>query len=194
MIRKLLTGVLLASLAITALAPATVSANNGKSTIYDRVAGINARTGEFGTLLVAVGCVPAAGTIVELLDDKSQKLTLFAPTNKAFGKSIPASILTACANDTADAATRALVQDVLFDHVVVGDRVSKWELRRKARKDQPLITAGGPVEVSGSFWRPKLGTTNPFNEDGVRDKARICATRGAGNGVIQIVDRVIIGS
>lgn len=187
-IKKMLAGLMLAALAVTAIAPAA-SANGGTS-IVDKLSQVNARNGEFSTLLTAATCYDDIATA---LSDPSNRWTLYAPTNKAFGKSLNDAILGGAANCWADdAATKAVVKGVLLDHVVPR-RVSNFELRLKARRDGTLPTLDGRIDVSGSFFRPRLGTSHEINDPSVkRDKARVVGNLRAGKSVIRVIDRVII--
>lgn len=185
-IKKLMASVLLAALALTAIAPAA-SAGNSKS-VVDRLSQVSERTGEFSTLLTAASCFP---DIVKALDDGSARLTLFAPTNKAFAKSLNPGTLAAAA--ACDPAVKPIVEGVLLDHVVAR-RVSNLELRLKARRDGSINTLGGKVDVSGNFFRPRLGTNHDFNDElnVKRDKARVVFNLRAGKSVIRVIDRVIV--
>lgn len=185
--KKMLAGVLLAALAITAMAPAASAAGKGTS-IADRLIGISERNGQFSTLLTAASCFPG---IVEKLSDPSDRLTLYAPTNAAFEKSLNPGTLAAAA--ACDESVAPIVEGVLLDHVVER-RVSNFELRLKARRGGTIHTLGGPIDVSGSFFRPLLGTNHDFNDElnVKRDKARVVWNIRAGKSVIRVIDRVII--
>lgn len=188
-IKKMLAGVLLAALALTAIAPAA-SANGGTS-IADRLIGISERNGQFSTLLTAALCYD---DIAAALSDPSDRLTLYAPTNKAFAKSLNPGILAGAADCWKDAPeVKGIVKGVLLDHVAPR-RVSNFELRLKARRDGTINTLGGKVDVSGSFFRPLLGTNHDFNSElnVKRDKARVVGNLRAGKSVIRVIDRVII--
>jgi uncharacterized surface protein with fasciclin (FAS1) repeats len=82
MIKKLLAGVLLASLAVTAFAPAASAAPT--KNIVEKAIAVNARTGQFDTLLTAATCDYFDGAVVDILSSPDK--TLFAPTDFAFRK------------------------------------------------------------------------------------------------------------
>ena len=91
MFKKLMAGVLLASLAITAIAP-VASAAEGKGQIksnknaVERVVGFSANNNDrLDTLIAAVTCEYFDGAVVDLLAT-SENITIFAPTNYAFRK------------------------------------------------------------------------------------------------------------
>lgn len=81
MIKKFVAGILLASLAVTAIVPATVSAAGGKN-IVETAIEVNSQTGKFDTLLAAATCQYLGTTVTDIL--ASPKKTLFAPTDAAF--------------------------------------------------------------------------------------------------------------
>lgn len=81
MFRKLLAGIVLASVAVTAIVPATVSAAPGK-TIVDKAIAVNSRTGNFDTLITAATCDYLGTTVTDILSSPNK--TLFAPTDAAF--------------------------------------------------------------------------------------------------------------
>jgi transforming growth factor-beta-induced protein len=84
MIKRLMAGVLLASLAVTAIAPAVVSAKSGGSdsqTTVDRLIAMNEKTHKFDTLIAAV----VETDVVSVLND-TDDYTLFAPTDGAFAR------------------------------------------------------------------------------------------------------------
>lgn len=81
MFKKLMAGVVLAAVAVTAIVPATVSAAPG-TTIVDKAISVNSRTGSFDTLLTAATCPALNGAVVDVLSSPDK--TLFAPTDAAF--------------------------------------------------------------------------------------------------------------
>lgn len=183
--KKLVAGVMLGALAVTAVAPAAVSADNGKN-IPLKLLALNEKTGKFDTLIAAATCeyfIPHGGTaldseVIQLLASLDRG-TLFAPTDRAFRKSL-AGVSDPCA------LPKETLFGVLADHVT-DDRVSYWELFRKARRGGTIDTFGGDVDVNragGKWWRPRLGD----------DNARIVGNRGASNGQIKIINRVILQS
>ena len=68
MFKKLMAGVVLAAISVTAIVPATVSAASG-TTIVDKAIKVNSRTGDFDTLLTAATCDYLDGAVVDVLSD-----------------------------------------------------------------------------------------------------------------------------
>jgi len=82
MIKKFLAGVLLASVAATALIPAAASAAPG-TTIVDKLVALQSNdTYNFGTLITAATCPDLGSAVTDLLSEPDK--TLFAPTDAAF--------------------------------------------------------------------------------------------------------------
>ena len=81
MFKKLMAGVILAAVSVTALVPAAVSAAPG-TTIVDKAIAVNSRTGDYDTLLTAATCDYLGGAVVDVLSSPDK--TLFAPTDAAF--------------------------------------------------------------------------------------------------------------
>jgi transforming growth factor-beta-induced protein len=82
MFKKLMAGVLLATLAVTAFA-SVASAAPTKDIVAKAIA-VNARTGQFDTVLTAATCGYFGGAVVDILTSPDK--TLFAPTDLAFKK------------------------------------------------------------------------------------------------------------
>ena len=119
---------------------------------------------ELSTLVEAVLKAELAGALAE-----AGPFTVFAPTNGAFA---------AFGIDPADVDVETLTA-VLLNHVVPG-RFSARDLRRKARQGAHLTTLGGLVL---RFDRRPL----TVNEIPVR-----FANRRAGNGIVHVVDGVLL--
>jgi uncharacterized surface protein with fasciclin (FAS1) repeats len=81
MFKKLMAGMVLAAISLTAIVPATVSAAPG-TTIVDKAIALNSRTGDYDTLLTAATCDYLGGAVVDVLSSPDK--TLFAPTDAAF--------------------------------------------------------------------------------------------------------------
>jgi uncharacterized surface protein with fasciclin (FAS1) repeats len=89
MFKKLIGGVLLASLALTAIAPAASAGVESRGTVKSdkdgvtRLVKFSERNGDrLSTLITAATCEYFGGAVTDLV--ANEKLTLFAPTNKAF--------------------------------------------------------------------------------------------------------------
>jgi uncharacterized surface protein with fasciclin (FAS1) repeats len=134
------------------------------------------------TLVAAVEFASDDGDLVDLLD-ASGSLTLFAPTNQAFDEL--AVMLTgrpgAVGADLLVPANRMLVRDVLQYHVLA--------MRVRASE----IPFGEAIEpVGGGVFLIEQGTP-PVITDGRNRRAQIIsADLGARNGVIHVIDRVLL--
>jgi uncharacterized surface protein with fasciclin (FAS1) repeats len=182
MFRKLIASVMLASLALTAIVPATVSAAGGKD-IAERLIQRNDATGKFDTLLTAATCVefrsdpedPFSSEIVALLQSEGP-LTLFAPTDAAFAKlALDASNICSALDPQTE------LKPILQYHVHVG-KASYRAARQLARADVPLTMAdGNPAVIDGRPGRLKI--------DGARIIQR---NTPANNGLIHVVNDVLL--
>ncbi|MGD8486621.1 MAG: fasciclin domain-containing protein [Chloroflexota bacterium] len=91
MFKKIMAGVLLASLALTAFAPAAAGAEakgqiKSNKDAVSRIVGFSSFNNDrLDTLIAAVTCEQFEGDVVELLAN-TDKITIFAPTNYAFRK------------------------------------------------------------------------------------------------------------
>jgi len=92
MFKKLIAGVLLASVALTAVVPAVSAAPESKGQIksnknaVERIVGFSAYNNDrLDTLIAAVTCDYFEGAVAELLAT-ADPITIFAPTNSAFRK------------------------------------------------------------------------------------------------------------
>ena len=119
MFRRILATVLLAATTLTVAAPATAAAPN----IVQRAIAINQVTGQFDTLIAAATCDYFGTAVVDVLSSPDK--TLFAPTDRAFGKlGLDANNVCAAFADDTDA-----LLDILTYHVVDA-RVSAFRLLR----------------------------------------------------------------
>lgn len=155
------------AVAAAALLPGTATAAPAeKSDRADRtIVQIAAADRQFSTLVSLVRHAGLAGTL-----SARGPYTVFAPTNAAF-KRVPAATLRALQND------RAALRRVLLYHVVPGRVTSDQVVRLRSAK-----TAAGPavrIRVSGLTVR-------------INDARVIKADVMARNGVVHVVDRVLI--
>jgi transforming growth factor-beta-induced protein len=168
---------LLASLTVSALAlgifaaPAAAAQPAKAPTIVDVALAENAATGEFSILLAALDA--ADPSIVAALGGNGQ-YTVFAPTDLAF-----ASLLSELNVSAADLlANKALLNRVLTYHVARGERLAADVL------DSSRIRTlnGGFVFQSGGVLTDANGRTANF----------VATDIPASNGVIHVIDRVIL--
>lgn len=185
MFKKLIAGALLATLALTALAPAAVSAkhNSGKN-IVERAIQVNSRTGAFDTLLTAAQCPAFDGAIVAALAN-TQDITLFAPTDRAFrnlGRQLglgwrglnPSNV---CDVD-AVLETPGALADILTYHVLPS-AVSYRQALRAAPTTLTMLNGDG-AELRGRWWNLRI------------DGARIILPNvRASNGYIHVINKVM---
>lgn len=163
--RRPLLGMMLSLLMLAAVAGC---AGNGKDAMASRtqadIVDTAVAAGDFDTL---VSAVKQAG-LVETLKGEGP-YTVFAPTDEAFAR-IPQDQLQALLND------REALTEVLTYHVVPG-RVSAAEV---IKRDSLPTVQGQSIQVATA--------------DGVQvDEARVLKTDiAASNGVIHVIDRVIL--
>jgi uncharacterized surface protein with fasciclin (FAS1) repeats len=162
MIRKAMAGVVAATLAVAAPAAAQQAASSPKD-----IVDVAAEAGTFRTLLAAA---EAAG-LVEVLRSAGP-LTVFAPTDEAFGK-LPAGTVEALLADPAQLA------EVLKYHVVAG-RVMAADVVA-AGMAHPVTVQGGALHVRVEGGRVLV--------DGA---TVIMADIEASNGVIHVIDAVVL--
>jgi uncharacterized surface protein with fasciclin (FAS1) repeats len=177
MIKKLLTGVLLASLAVTALAPATVSAGGGKN-VVDRVVQVNKWTGQFDILVKAVAeCEPGIGTVLATAPD----ITVFGPTDRAF-KRIGVTKKNVCDVPGLD--------DILKYHVIDPAAGLGKVTYREAVKLSPIAVPmlnGDTAQLKGRWFNLRFKTENPKGASRI-----IIPNVRASNGIIHVVNNVLI--
>lgn len=173
MFKKLIAGVLLASLALTALAPVASASHSGGKNIVERAIQVNKLTGSFDTLLAAATCDYFDGAITDALAQPAR--TLFAPTDRAFHK-LGLYKRNVCDSFKDDPAVLA---DILSYHVIDG-KVS-YRDARKAIGTSVTMLNGDPAAITGKWWRVKI------------DGARIILPNvRASNGFIHVVNRVLL--
>jgi uncharacterized surface protein with fasciclin (FAS1) repeats len=159
-------------LSIAVLAAAVVAAGAGarteiNSTPKKNIVQTAVAAGQFKTLVKLVKRAGLAGA----LSGKAQ-LTVFAPTDSAFAK-VPAATLNALL------ANRAMLRTVLLYHIVKG--------RVPAAKVTTMSSATTLAKQSVAFM-VKGGTVY------VNDARVVKANVGARNGIIHVIDKVLIPS
>jgi uncharacterized surface protein with fasciclin (FAS1) repeats len=122
-------------------------------------------------LTILVAAVQRAG-LVETL--QSGRYTVFAPTNQAFTKLLPALGATKLEDIPVD-----VLRNVLLDHVVVG-RLDAQRLSNFDKQDvRPLAIGGLPID----FDRQPAGVNNA---------GLVAADLEARNGVVHVIDTVLL--
>lgn len=173
MFKKFIAGLLLATLALTAIAPIASANGSGGKNIVERATQLNKVTGAFDTLLAAATCSYFDGAIVaELVKDDR---TLFAPTDRAFRK-LGLNKWNVCKTfkDDPDALANILAYHVIADTV-------SYREARQLRGESVTMLNGAEAEISGKPWRLKI------------DGAPIIVRNvPASNGLIHVVSRVLL--
>ncbi|MFN8622409.1 MAG: fasciclin domain-containing protein [Chloroflexota bacterium] len=167
--RKLISGVLLAAVAsLTVLSPVAARGPN----VVELAIAANKLTHQFDTLLTAATCPGFNGAIVDVLDGP-EKVTLFAPTDKAFGK------LGLTPDNVCSAVPLDALGDILAYHVLPG-RVSSGQLLSKSGTSVTMAN-GDQAAITGRWWNLKI------------DDAPITFLRDlpASNGVIHVISAVM---
>lgn len=161
-----LVAVLAVTLNNTQAASAAKPAGN---TIVDKVLAINAQSGEFSTLIVALQA--ADPIVLQTLAGQGQ-VTVFAPTNSAFAK-IPSSTLNGII------ANKPLLTKILLYHVAPGRRDAGDVLGSR----QIRMLSGGFLLQNGGVLTDNLGrTANIIAPDAVK----------ASNGIVHVIDTVVL--
>jgi uncharacterized surface protein with fasciclin (FAS1) repeats len=160
MIKKLIAGVLLATVALTAVIPAVSAAPESKGQVksnknaVERVVGYSANNNDrLATLIAAVTCDYFGGEVANLLAT-ADPITIFAPTNYAFrklGKALgvkdgltPANVCTV--DDLLGAGT---LLEVLSYHVFSGDKIWYKEAKAARGASIPMLN-GASAAIGGS--------------------------------------------
>ena len=167
---------------LLSLVPATLAASPvvGPSKSSGTIVGIAVANGNFTTLVAAVGCADPA---VAAALTSGQQLTVFAPTDAAFLAS-PFGPLTAGNICT---VPQGVLTDILLYHVETGRHFSNSVLPRKAGQSKSIDTLLGQsfkVSANGAI-KTTSGLTTP---------TIIAANIAATNGVIHVVDEVLVPS
>ena len=157
---------LLGAAAVLVAVPASASAAPAKSTAQSKnIVQTAVAAGQFKTLVKLVKSAGLAGTL-----SGKGPFTVFAPTDKAFAK-VPRSTLRALGRD------RTALQRVLTYHVVSG--------RYRASR---LIRLGSVSSLAG----PPLPVRQRGRSVRVAGAQVIKANVGASNGLIHVINRVLI--
>jgi transforming growth factor-beta-induced protein len=142
------------------------------------VAATQANPAEFTILLAAVQAADPA--VLAAISDRSANLTVFAPTDAAFGE-----LLTRLNTSAADLlANRALLTQVLLYHVLPG-RFDAAALIGNAQVGRTLNTLEGTRLL---FNLTQQGALR-INASNV-----VSANIGAANGIVHVIDRVLLPS
>jgi uncharacterized surface protein with fasciclin (FAS1) repeats len=191
MIKKMMAGVLLAALAVTAIAPATVSAKGSSLNIVEKAVAVNEKTGLFDTVLTAATeCGPdVTDPVVSLLTGNGTAdagITFFAPTDRAFrilGRDLglgwrglnPHNV---CKVDhlLGEGTLLRILAFHVFEDAAVDFRTAK-SLRGQSID---MAVFDDPAKLTGKRWRVFI--------DGSRV---IIPNVKASNGIIHVVNRVL---
>ncbi len=168
---KFVYAVLIAVLAFGAFAAPSVYAAPKGPTILDVAKSVNAQTGEFKILIAAINA--ADPSVARTLSGNGQ-FTVFAPTDAAFGSLLDELGLTA----DQLLSNQALVTKVLLYHVVRGNR----DYADILESSRIRTLEGGFLFQSGGVLTDANGRTANIIGHDVR----------ASNGVIHIIDRVVL--
>jgi uncharacterized surface protein with fasciclin (FAS1) repeats len=166
-----------------ALLAVTVPAATAKSVVVppskssDTIVAIASGNPVFSTLVAAVGCADPA---VAVALTSGEQLTVFAPTNAAFG----ALGLTA---DNICALPQGTLTAILLYHVQEGRHFSNSVLPMKPGQSKTIDTLLGQ-----SFWVDAAGSITTTS--GATSPSIVAANISATNGVIHVVDAVLIPS
>jgi uncharacterized surface protein with fasciclin (FAS1) repeats len=166
MLRKALLSIsLLAILAFSFAFVAPVQAATSTNTIVGVALAVNAKTGEFSTLIAAL---KAAG-LVDALNGKKQ-FTVFAPTDAAFAK---------LGYNASNIGTlpKATLTNILLYHVAHGSRYSG-----------DVVSSTQIRMLNGSFTKVSLVNGAAF----INSSKIISVDNAASNGVIHIIDTVLL--
>ena len=169
-VSKIVSALLLAVFLLSAFAVPPAQAQQG-NTIVDVVLATNAETGEFSILIAALQA--AKPDVIRRLSSEKES-TVFAPTDAAFLALLDELGLTA----DQLLASEALVSKVLRYHVVRG----RLDATAVLASEQIRTFQGGLLYQDGGVLTDANGRT-----------ATIIATDiEAGNGVIHVIDRVVL--
>jgi transforming growth factor-beta-induced protein len=155
-----------AALLVLAVAAPAAARNQGPS-IVDTAIAVNASTGEFDHLIAAVVRADLVSTL-----DGNRQFTVFAPTDAAFDDLFDALGVTGV-DDIPVATLRA----VLLYHVAPGERFAA-----------DVVSSSRIRTVSKGFLRPSVSGGNVY----VNDAQVIAADIDVSNGVIHVIDRVLL--
>lgn len=179
MIKKLLAGVLLASVAVTAIAPATASAAPSQN-IVEKAIAVNERLPIFDTLLTAATCPSFDGAIATTLATAGD-ITLFAPTDRAFRQLGRKLGLGRAGLNPHNVCTlpEAVLADVLTYHVYADAAVPYGQAVKLAPTKLTMLN-GDKARLKGRWWNLRI------------DGARIILPNvRTSNGIIHVINLVM---
>ncbi len=134
------------------------------------IAELAAQTPELSILVQAA---QKAG-LVDELNDRNARLTVFAPTNEAF-----AALLADLGLTSLDQVPAETAEAILLDHVV-GKKLSSNRLARYDRQDLEATALGGlAIDVDRA-------------PAGVNDAGVVAADINAANGYVHVIDKVLV--
>ena len=155
-----------AALLALAVAGPAAARNQGPS-IVDTAIAVNASTGEFDHLIAAVVRADLVATL-----DGNRQFTVFAPTDAAF-EDLFVALGVSSVNEIPVATLRA----VLLYHVAPGERFAA-----------DVVSSSRIRTVSKGFLWPSVAGGNVY----VNDAQVIAADIDVSNGVIHVIDRVLL--
>jgi uncharacterized surface protein with fasciclin (FAS1) repeats len=152
----------------------------GDANIVQIALAVNEATGEFSTLLTAATCESLNGAVVGILTGED-KVTLFAPTDAAFG------LLGLSAANVCDIPATNLLT-ILGYHVTDGRRFSNSLFNKNGNDKTVDMLIGGSITtyIGGMPAMPTI-EDNQGNEIKV-----VGANINASNGVIHVVNAVLL--
>jgi uncharacterized surface protein with fasciclin (FAS1) repeats len=168
MIRKafISTAACLALAAAALSSPAALAGESTSAASTDVLAAAK-QTGQFNTLVTAIEAAGLSATLAG-----NGPFTVFAPTDEAFAKLPPGTV-----EDLLKPENKDKLVKVLTYHVVAGKALSEDELKRTRNAG----TVAG-ADVRTALVRGRLRV----------NEARVTADVKASNGVIHVIDRVLI--
>ena len=164
---KRLTSLTLASVLLLGLAVAPAAARAPGPTIVETAVAVNAATGEFDHLIAAAVRAGLADTL-----NGNRQFTVFAPTDAAFE-----DLFDVLGVSGVDAIPVATLRSVLLYHVAPGERFS-----------DDVLGATRIRTLSKGFLVPRVSGGQPY----VNDARIVVADVDASNGVIHVIDRVLL--
>ncbi len=188
MYKKLIAGVLLASVAITAIAP-VASAAEGKGQIksnknaVERVVGFSANNNDrLDTLIAAVTCEYFDGAVANLLAT-ADPITIFAPTDYAFRKlgravGVKGGLTPANVCSVDDLLGEGTLFNVLSYHVFAGDKI--WYKEAKAARGNEIPMFNGAMAAIGGKGQTVTWAGGEVKVKNIRSS----------NAIIHVVDEV----
>lgn len=155
-------------MALVTIVPAIRAESIAEEEPGNTIVDIAIADGRFDTLVAAVVAADLAGTL------SGGEWTVFAPTDAAFAK------LGLDASNIASAFTKADLTDILLYHTLDGEFFS----------DKAIASVGDVTMANGQKAGLKVADGNLYVND---DSQVIIADIAASNGVIHVVDTVILG-